>query len=73
MYGNRDLAAYEEGRRDIEKIVRRFGGCAKSKNKGNGNEEQADVAGTVEEMPKDVAKAYLERLGTELLERAERL
>lgn len=24
VYGNRDLAAYEEGRRDIEKIVRRF-------------------------------------------------
>ncbi|OAP62679.1 hypothetical protein AYL99_01906 [Fonsecaea erecta] len=47
VYGNRDLAAYEDGRRDVEKIVRRFlkadhdGEKAKSKQgqkNGNGSD-----------------------------------
>ena len=65
VYGNRDLSAYEEGRRDLEKIVKRFSG-AKGKGRAAG-----EVEGEVEvEMPKDIAKAYMERLGQEILERA---
>jgi tRNA wybutosine-synthesizing protein 4 len=47
IYGNRDLAAYEDGRRDIEKIAGRF----------------TDV-------PRDMARVYLERLAHELMAKA---
>lgn len=50
VYGNRDLAAYEDGRRDIEKMTARF----------------TDV-------PRDMAKAYLERLAHELMGKAREL
>lgn len=95
MYGNRDLAAYEEGRRDLEKITRRFkavpgpkikkqqhvllhsGGEneAGNSNSGlvNGNDDSRNNEPPVkglDAIPKPVAKAYLERLAAELLEKA---
>lgn len=50
VYGNRDLAAYEKGRKDIAKIVKTF-----------------------EDLPADVSGFYLERLATEMLEKARSL
>lgn len=47
VYGNRDLAAYEKGRKDVAKIVKTF-----------------------EDLPADVSGFYLERLATEMLEKA---
>ena len=85
VYGNRDLGAYGEGRRDVERIVRRFtGGSGNGKGKQNDGEGEERGAAAMEEcsagdlegvneMPKDLAKAYLQRLGSELLERAEKL
>ncbi|KAJ9604400.1 tRNA methyltransferase ppm2 [Cladophialophora chaetospira] len=79
VYGNRDLAAYEDGRRDVEKIVRRF--LATSNRKADGEEKSppasADVTESTElnmdSIPRDMVKAYLERLSTELQERADKL
>jgi tRNA wybutosine-synthesizing protein 4 len=92
VYGNRDLAAYEDGRRDIDKIVRRFQTTSppapkqKGRGKGNGGEptaadtaaadtgESREVVGPdMGTIPRDMVKAYLERLAGELLERAEKL
>ena len=50
VYGNRDLAAYENGRRDIEKILRGF-----------------------KDVPEDLKKFYLDRLATELQDRADKI
>lgn len=50
VYGNRDLAAYEKGRKDIAKIVKTF-----------------------EDLPADVSGFYLERLATEMMEKARSL
>ncbi|KAF2217345.1 hypothetical protein CERZMDRAFT_119797 [Cercospora zeae-maydis SCOH1-5] len=50
VYGNRDLAAYEKGRKDVAKIVKTF-----------------------ENVPGDVARFYLERLGSELLSEGRKL
>ncbi|KAM3424194.1 hypothetical protein BST61_g11265 [Cercospora zeina] len=50
VYGSRDLAAYEKGRKDVAKIVKTF-----------------------ENLPGDVARFYLERLGTELRSEGKRL
>ncbi|KAL8941591.1 MAG: hypothetical protein Q9216_002142 [Gyalolechia sp. 2 TL-2023] len=47
VYGNRDLQAYENGRKGIEKMVKAFG-----------------------HLPRDIARAYLERLADELKEEA---
>jgi tRNA wybutosine-synthesizing protein 4 len=130
VYGNRDLAAYEEGRRDVDRIVRRFvrmpapkvkpaakaktgreqdpakgkerevvngepahkettiqngtseiaaeEGAATEKstingNPGDGEEPSAIPIKGIESMPKDLAKAYLQRLAAEVLERAAEL
>lgn len=116
VYGNRDLAAYEDGRRDVEKIVRRFvtatAAATSSRSRPNGGGENGDTAsgdrkkkgdeklandesipstttttttssssaGTepkpeldMGSIPKDVVKAYLERLASELQERADKL
>ena len=74
VYGNRDLAAYEDGRRDVEKIVRRFVGSSISKlNQKDDVEAQVGAEEPREAMPKEIAKAYLERLGREILEKAEAL
>lgn len=48
VYGNRDLAAYEKGRKDLATIVRAF-----------------------DDLPPHVAGFYLQRLGMELVERAQ--
>ncbi|GIZ41317.1 hypothetical protein CKM354_000462500 [Cercospora kikuchii] len=50
VYGNRDLAAYEKGRKDIAKILKTF-----------------------ENLPGDVARFYLDRLGAELQSEGRRL
>lgn len=63
VYGNRNLAAYEEGRRDLDKIVRRF----TTKNRDNGS------AIILEEIPRCTSRAYLLRLAKELQEKAEAL
>jgi tRNA wybutosine-synthesizing protein 4 len=94
VYGNRDLAAYEEGRRDVEKIVRRFKVVPGSKNAATatsrkhvveepngsitsggevsvkGKEKEGVAVRGIDGIPKDVAKAYLERLAGEILEKA---
>lgn len=43
VYGNRDLQAYEQGRKDVEKIARAF-----------------------EQLPRDAARFYLDRLADEM-------
>ncbi|ETI21564.1 hypothetical protein G647_07911 [Cladophialophora carrionii CBS 160.54] len=98
VYGNRDLAAYEDGRRDVDKIVRRFQMASKPKEKNKEKEKgmekstdaetgpsqtlaSASAIGKSDDdggldmgaIPRDMAKAYLERLAGELLERAEKL
>jgi tRNA wybutosine-synthesizing protein 4 len=110
VYGNRDLTAYEDGRRDIERMVKRFDTSGTSVAKGNkpfksnqaGNangdllgptatvtseastasatpselaaqndvQAEIEVEAGLQGMPKDIAKAYLERLAQELLEKA---
>lgn len=47
VYGNRDMAAYEKGRKDVAKIAKAF-----------------------EDLPVDMSRFYLERLGMELLDKA---
>lgn len=63
VYGNRNLAAYEEGRRDLDKIVRRF--TTRSRDHGS--------AIVLEEIPRCTSRAYLLRLAKELQEKAEAL
>ena len=50
VYGNRDLAVYEDGRRDVERLLKRF---------------------TNDDIPRDLASAYLDRLVQELKSRIE--
>jgi tRNA wybutosine-synthesizing protein 4 len=47
VYGNRDLAAYEHGRRDVDRMVRSF-----------------------KDLPRDMARFYLQRLADELKDKA---
>lgn len=101
VYGNRDLAAYEDGRRDIQKIINRFKGNTKGGNtkkqkkvkediNGNGDDgvhvqsdQQANGAGglnhrestekngfVLDNIDREVARAYLMRLARELEEKA---
>jgi hypothetical protein len=79
VYGNRDLAAYEDGRRDIEKIVRRF--LTSTASTGGGDKTDPSLTtpdgSTFDDgdglLPKVITKAYLERLADELREKAEKL
>ncbi|EXJ95824.1 hypothetical protein A1O1_00948 [Capronia coronata CBS 617.96] len=87
VYGNRDLAAYEDGRRDVDKIVRRFLSTSNNNPKSdashsaethsasrNGNGDTDDRQCEIPEgIPKAIAKAYLERLADELRDRAKKL
>ncbi|KIY04171.1 uncharacterized protein Z520_00863 [Fonsecaea multimorphosa CBS 102226] len=87
VYGNRDLAAYEDGRRDVERIVRRFlkvdtaEGPESSSGTGTGTatETETSTGGTPTTgldtgvIPRDIVRAYLERLADELRQRAEKL
>jgi len=76
VYGNRDFAAYEDGRRDVERIVQRFLRVPKA---SNVQDQSEDLENGVTSMtmdaaiPKVIAKAYLERLACELMQRAEEL
>ena len=72
VYANRDLAAYVDGRRDLDKIARRFGSRSKDIGRKGGAQGEAhdEEAGG---MPKEIAKAYLFRLADELRDRAETL
>ena len=90
VYGNRDLAAYEEGRRDLDRIFKRFtSSFSSSGQRGNTNAEATvnDTDANAEAghqskgktqyatsaIPRDIAKAYLERLVDEIRLRAEAL
>ncbi|OAP57955.1 hypothetical protein AYL99_07045 [Fonsecaea erecta] len=73
-----DLAAYEEGRRDLENIVKRFtSNVHHSGSMVNGQTALTNSAMSLDLMlasiPKDIAKAYLQRLGKELLMKADEL
>lgn len=71
------LAAYDAGRRDIENITKRFIDNdaqvirsidqGKSRLNGQGDDERSFVT---HQIPRDVTKAFLERLGRELLSKA---
>ncbi|KIY00291.1 uncharacterized protein Z520_03976 [Fonsecaea multimorphosa CBS 102226] len=73
----RDLAAYEEGRRDLENVVKRFSNVCHSVPQHNGQTALSKSAVSSDlmltNMPKDIAKAYLQRLGRELLMKADEL
>ena len=72
VYGNRDLVAYEDGRRDVDKIARRFGSRAKELGRKGGVKGEGHK-GEAGGMPKEIARAYLLRLADELRDRAETL
>ncbi|KAK7892895.1 tRNA methyltransferase ppm2 [Exophiala xenobiotica] len=71
------LAAYEDGRRDIDRILGRFTCSRRQSNIGKTNESNtngsAEPRTMLDDLPKDVTKALLERLGKELLMKAEAL
>lgn len=71
IYGNRDISAYEDGRRDLEKIVRRF--LSTGAKKTHGQDGQQGETNVFDGIPKDMAKAYLERLADELKKKAAEL
>jgi tRNA wybutosine-synthesizing protein 4 len=73
VYGNRDLAAYEDGRRDVDRIVRRFTGGNNHTVNGSSDFSADPHLLPDAAIPKAVTRAYLERLADELRERAERL
>lgn len=68
VYGNRDLACYEDGRKMLDKIVHKF---TDSKQRGDSTEYVPGVS--LDWITKDVRKAYLLRLAKELEERADAL
>jgi len=67
VYGNRDLACYEDGRKVLERLVSKF----------RDSKQQAEVSKgsgmLLDWIPKDVRKAYLLRLAKELEQEAEAL
>ncbi|KAK5100924.1 tRNA methyltransferase ppm2 [Lithohypha guttulata] len=67
VYGNRDLACYEDGRKMVERLVSKF----------KDSKQQAEVSKgssvLLDWIPKDVRKAYLLRLARELEQEAEKL
>ncbi len=69
-----ELKAYEDGREDIQKVMQRFTSClglSNGNSKDSGSQPAADML--LDRIPKDVVKAYLQRLGKELLMKAEEL
>ena len=69
-----ELKAYEDGRRDLERVVKRFtSGLGLSNGVTAVPECPLDPEMLLDHVPKDVAKAYLQRLGKELLMKAEEL
>lgn len=76
--GNVELVAYRESRQDLQNIVQRFasgrGGPrkeARGRPRVNGSASSSDII--LEGIPKDVARAYLQRLGKELLMKADEM
>ncbi|KIW16397.1 hypothetical protein PV08_06449 [Exophiala spinifera] len=75
--GNLALVAYEKGRQDMERVLERF--TRHETHTANGLMRDTDVNGkahsgiTLNALPIDVTKALLERLGKELLSKAEAL
>lgn len=73
------LAAYEQGRQEIDKMVKQFtGGFDVSPpetevSNGNGAARRGSPGFVLDGLPKEVAKALLERLGRELMTRADEL
>ncbi|KAK5955639.1 tRNA methyltransferase ppm2 [Knufia fluminis] len=67
VYGNRDLACYEDGRKVVERLVSKF---KDSKQQAEVSQESSML---LDWIPKDVRKAYLLRLAKELEEEAETL
>ena len=65
VYGNRDLACYEDGRKMIEKLVTKF--------KTSHSESQMEAGSSLllDWIPKDIRKTYLLRLAKELEQQAE--
>jgi tRNA wybutosine-synthesizing protein 4 len=74
--GTSDLMAYEEGRRDLAKIIDRFTAPVGLSN-GDGVLAKSQPATGADlllgHIPKEAVKAYLQRLGKELLTKAEEL
>jgi hypothetical protein len=69
-----ELKAYEDSRRDLEAVMKRFTSClGKSNGEPDTQDRQAGADMLLEQIPKDVAKVYLQRLGKELLMKAEEL
>lgn len=68
VYGNRDLACYEDGRKMLEKMVNRF---TDSKQRTDVSEQVSSVS--LDWVPRAIRKAYLSRLAKELEEKAEAL
>lgn len=73
VYGNRDLAAYEDGRRDVDKMVRRFLGPTGAEDGGLDPPDASATSTSTSAIPKPIARAYLERLADELRDRAEKI
>ncbi|OCT53344.1 hypothetical protein CLCR_09473 [Cladophialophora carrionii] len=69
-----ELKAYEDSRRDLEEVMKRFTSClGKSNGEPASFERQPCADMLLEHIPRDVAKVYLQRLGKELLMKAEEL
>lgn len=68
VYGNRDLACYEDGRKMLEKMVNKF---RDSKRRSDVSEQAPSVS--LDWVPKHIRKSYLLRLAKELEQKAEEL
>jgi len=67
VYGNRDLACYEDGRKMVERLVSKFRDSKQQVEVSRGSSMSLDW------IPKDVRKAYLLRLAREMEQEAEML
>ncbi|KAJ9608113.1 tRNA methyltransferase ppm2 [Cladophialophora chaetospira] len=69
-----ELKAYEDGRQDLQKVVQRFtSGLGLSNGVTPASDKQPAASMLLDHIPKDVVKAYLQRLGKELLMKADEL
>lgn len=68
VYGNRDLACYEDGRKTMEKLISRFKDSHNQGAAANGS-----PSALMDWVPKDIRKTYLLRLAKELEDEADAL
>ncbi|KAK5103653.1 tRNA methyltransferase ppm2 [Lithohypha guttulata] len=68
VYGNRDLACYEDGRRMAEKLVSKF-----KNSHQQGSPSERLTGASLDWIPKDIRKIYLLRIAREIEEQAEAL